>query len=83
MSRAITNKSVDRLVESMNDLRFHPQLFALSIIDESPYVNGVFYEIIQAYIRQMARDFQTGTSNHTGLASQCDRLLGGTPITFP
>jgi hypothetical protein len=82
MSKTITSKSVDRLVETINDLRFHPKLFAMFIIDESPYVNAVFYEIIQAYLKEMARDYECGTSNHNGIASQCARLLGGSSINL-
>jgi hypothetical protein len=82
MSRTVTSRSVDRLLDVMNDTRFRPHLFAISMIDESPYVNSIFFEIIQSYIREMARDYQSGVSNHNGIAYQCNQYVGGSSINL-
>jgi len=77
MSRGITNKSVDKFVECLNDRRFSSQLFAIAIEVESDDVKDVFFEIIISYLNLLTIGNQFGIrdSNTVHLASKASKML--------
>jgi hypothetical protein len=81
MSRTVT-KSVDHLIEAINDRRFSPYLFGIGMSEESEVVNDVFFKIILSYLEVMARRHEFGITayGNTDIQSQAHRMVGGVGI---
>jgi hypothetical protein len=75
-------KSVDKLLEAINDRRFSPYLFGVSISEESEVVNDVFFKIILSYLEVMAKrhDFGITAYGNTYIQAQASAMLGGIGI---
>jgi hypothetical protein len=82
MSREITNKSVDKLVEAIHDNRFSPVLFASHLVADTQFVNSVFFDICLAYIETMANRERNGVTSlgNNAIQKAClELLVGGNP----
>lgn len=65
-SRTVTNKGVDKFVETLNDRRFSPHLFASYIANETENVQRHFFRMVLDYLSIMARNHQEGI-NYVGV----------------
>lgn len=77
MSRSDTSKAVDKLVDSLNDRRFAPFLFASLLADEGKEVNEMFYQVIISYLNIMATQHSLGIDyfGTQDLARKCHHLV--------
>jgi hypothetical protein len=76
MSRQVTNKGVDKFVDTLHDHRFAPYLFASHLANETGYIQRQFFEMLTSYLHVLARNHQQGVdyTNTTDLAAHAYRM---------